>query len=400
MSKDKKVFICDDAASLAPDKGYKISMKFGLSAPLPPPSSAIFRNGICHADLWLWDAWTCWTGEELSLFTLALSRHRDDGRPIAPHERNDFRFHIRRFASRNAGVTWRDCGVYLEPSDAADGVMTRNVWSGCVTRIGDELLVGFTGVRQPSGNHPFVQSICAVRAPSDFSPPDYNDIIVISDPVKDYEAIRAKGYYLGPKSELGHSDGEENGPILAWRDPYFVAAEDGAVDAFWAAKVSPAKPAIAHARIKFSEGQVKVDLQAPITLPDDEAFTQAEVPKVYYNANRDLFFMLVSTCNRRHEGQPDSEVSKELRLYTSGALDGAWKPYRSDGAIIPGIDGIFGASLTEIDIEGAFATLIGPYTEMVAPERQLTFAPPMTIDLHATVAAKIEKKRQSKAILP
>ena len=372
-------------------------MDFGLSAPIPPASSLTFHGGIKHPDLWLWDAWTCRTemcrtGDEISLFTLALARHsgpvgagsdRHGDRAIAPGARNDYKFHIRRFSSRDDGATWRDCGHYLSPFGEAAGVVSRNVWSGSATPAGDRLIFAFTGVRQPSRARPFVQSICAVSAPLDMTPPWPDQTVVISDPDRDYDAIRAAGYYLGPRDRLGHQDGEDGGPILAWRDPYLLARPDGTFEAFWAAKVSPTRPAVAHARLTLTGDGFDVDLRDPILLPDDGAFTQAEVPKVYHDAQAGVYYMLVSTCNRRHEGQPDHEVSKELRLYTCDRVDGDWQPYDDDGSIIPGLDGLFGASLIACDYDARTASLIGPYTEMVHADLQLTFAPPVEIRLRA-----------------
>lgn len=352
-----------------------------FSAPITPPSDVIFREGISHPDLWLWDAWTYYSGTELSLFTLALSRRQHNGLAIPPNERNNFEFHIRRFVSIDNGVSWRDCGLYLAPSDAASGVLSRNVWSGSAAQFRDKLLFGFTGIRQPNPTRPFVQSICAALAPLDLSPPDGNDIFVISDPVENYDAIRAKGYYLGSNDLLGDANGEDGGPILAWRDPFFLVNGDGTVDALWSAKTGPTTPAIAHARLVWREESFSVELQPPIELPDYTEFTQAEVPKVYHNTSREFYYMLVSTCNRLREGQPDTEVSKELRLYVSKSLSSDWHPYRYEGAIIPNIHGLFGASFADCDFDAGVATLIGPYTEMVASNHQLTFAPSIKIDL-------------------
>lgn len=384
-------------APLGGDVANKMTVDFEFQAPVPAPSRLPFRNGIRHPALWLWDTWTCRVGDELSLFTLALTRTQANGQAIAPGDRNNFPFHVRRFSSTDDGASWRDRGAYLRPSgDAAGGVMAHNVWSGCATRDGDKLLFGFTGVRQPCATRPFVQSICVVRAPLDFSPPDPDEIFVISDPVADYDAIVSKGYYLGPRDRLGNAKGEDGGPILAWRDPFFLIRDTRTIDAFWSAKTGPTGPAVAHARLSRREGGFDVDLRGPIRLPDSEAFTQAEVPKIYHDEGQDLFYMLVSACNRLREGQPDSEVSKELRLYVSGAPLGDWRPYRYDGSIIPGLDGLFGASLADCDFAAGAGTLIAPYTEMVEPDIQLTVAQPRRIALTAreTETAQLRARGQ------
>lgn len=359
-------------------------MDFGFSAPIPPASNLPYFDGICHADLWLWDSWTCEIDGELSLFTLALARADNRDNAILPAARNDFKFHIRRFASTDDGRSWHDCGAYLSPSDtAAGGILRRNVWSGCATPTDEKLFFAFTGVRQPSPERPFLQSLCAIVAPLDLSPPDPAKTIIISDPYTDYTHIRDRGYYLGPRDQLGDMRGEEGGPILAWRDPFLFANGDGTFDAFWAAKIRPVRPAVGHARLVPHKAGFDVELCDPVLLPDDREFTQAEVPKVYRDKASGSFCMLVSTCNRMREGQPDHEVTKELRLYRAKSLTGPWHPFRHDTSILSGLDGLFGASLTAFDIERGQATLIGPYTEMVAIDRQLTFAPPTQIDLNA-----------------
>lgn len=353
---------------------------------IPPPSAETFRAGIRHPNLWLWDAWTEYCDGSLFLFTLALARRNKAGQPITPGERNDYPFHIRRFVSDDHAISWRDCGVYLEPSDAAGGVMAHNVWSGSAMLSGELLLFGFTGIRQPEPDRPFMQSICVLPAPADGAPPAPANTIAISDPEADYDDIRAKGYYLGARETLGGKGGEEGGPILAWRDPYFLLRDDGSIDAFWAAKTGPASPAVAHARLTPAPDGFTTALLAPITLPDGDEYTQAEVPKVYRAPAGDGYLLLLSTCNRLQEDQPDSQVSKELRLYRAKTPEGPWRPYRRDSAIIPDADNLFGGSFASINEKTCAATLIAPYSEMAEPDRQLTFAPPVTVDLNKTEA--------------
>ena len=207
--------------------------------------------------------------------------------------------------------------------------------------------------------------------------------IVISDPESDYEAIIKAGYYLGPRDRLGDDSGEEGGPILAWRDPFLLERGDGSFDAFWAAKTSSTAAAIAHARLTRQGDSFHCQLQAPISLPDGDDLTQAEVPKVYRDPGGAGYLLLVSTCNRLREDQPDEEVSKEMRLYRAARPEGPWRPYRGDDSIIPGIEHLFGGAFSKIERSSNTAILIAPYTEMSDGEKQLTFAPPTQIDLQA-----------------
>lgn len=353
---------------------------------IPPPAATIFRDGINHPDLWLWDSWTFESHGSVNLFALALARKSAAGVAITPADRNRHTFHVRRFLSRDDGRSWRDCGAYLQPSPVLGGAMAHNVWSGSAAVLGDAVLFGFTGLRKPSASRSFLQSILLVRAGLDGEPPSPAYALMISDPEADYDAICGAGYYLGPRERLGEDAGEEGGPILAWRDPFLLPHADGAIDAFWAAKTAPAAPAVAHARLTPRAGGLATQFLAPITFPDDHAFSQAEVPKVYY-AGRHGYLMLISACNRLSESQPDNEIRKEMRLYRSDALAGPWRPYRDDNSIIPGTEGLFGGSLIAIDADAGSARLIAPYTELVAPRLQLTFAPPLDIALDRSATA-------------
>lgn len=357
-----------------------LSTREGL-VDIPPPAPGLFRHGINHPELWLWDAWTVSSADTLTLFSLSLARQNMKGAAIAPGARNDYPFHVRRFTSRDGGDSWRDHGAFLSPSAAAGGVMAHNVWSGSAVMSEGQLLFGFTGIRRPAAGRSFLQSICVVPVASCDGLPDPSATILISDPEADYQEIVDAGYYLGPRAMLGDDRGEEGGPILAWRDPFLLAKADGDVEAFWAAKTAPTAPAIAHARLSMHHGTLRCRLLPPILLPDSDAFTQAELPKVYRDPAGEGYLMLISACNRLREDQPDDEVSKEMRLYRAAATDGPWHPYRGDDSVIPGIAHLFGGAFAPMVRGARMATLIAPYTEMASPDKQLTFAPPVTIAL-------------------
>lgn len=348
---------------------------------IPPLSPGLFRHGISHPDLWLWDAWTVASGDTLTLFTLALARRNTKGEPITPGDRNHYPFHVRRFRSRDGGASWRDHGAFLSPGPAAGGVMAHNVWSGSAILSEGRLLFGFTGLRKPAPGRSFLQSICLAPVAPEGAALTPSDTSVISDPEADYQEIIDAGYYLGALGTLGADKGEEGGPILAWRDPFLFARADGAIDAFWAAKTSATAPAVAHARLTRQGDSFRCKLLAPISLPDGDDFTQAEVPKVYRDPGGAGYLLLISTCNRLREDQPDEEVTKEMRLYRAAAPEGPWRPYRGDDSIIPGIAHLFGGAFLSIERSANIATLFAPYTEMSAAEKRLTFAPPVYINL-------------------
>ncbi|MFN7055656.1 hypothetical protein [Hyphomonas sp.] len=351
--------------------------------PVPAPSRLRFENGIAHPELWLWDSWTAVLDGRMHLYCLALSRTDADGQSISQAERNNYPFHIRHFTSRDGGTSWQDEGAFLTPQTSGDGAFERNVWSGCMlARTEGEWLCGFTGLRALTPERPFLQTICLGQSHDGFRL-DTLPAAALSCPIRDYDAIREAGYYLPAADTLGAAEGEEGGPILAWRDPFIVAGSAGTLEVFWSAKMAPARSAVAHATVvRDGEDYVVETLHPPMTLPDDTAFTQAEVPKLYFDAAQKTWYLLISACDRLSEEQPADEVTKELRLYKSSSMRGPWTGAFAGGASrIPGTGFLFGASILSANFSAGQFTLIGPYTEYAPADKQLTFAPRHVIDL-------------------
>ncbi|MHA7899626.1 MAG: glycoside hydrolase family protein [Henriciella sp.] len=352
-------------------------------APIPPSRGAVFPAGIDHPDLWLWDSWILdGTNNQFHLYCLALAKTDVDGSTILPSDRNDFTFHIRHFFSDNGGVAWTDQGPVMQSGQMADGSDARNVWSGSVLQVDDETIAfGFTGIRDSGPDRRYLQTVCVATGPSPAGPNTWSQT-AISCPYRDYDEIREKGYYLGPRDMLGSDTGEEGGPIMAWRDPYLFKTENGELSAVWSAKVSPREPAIALAKLKRKGAEIKLaELCAPIRLPDSHLMTQAEVPKLYRDKVSGDFLLMVSACDRKYEGQPDGELSHIHRLYRSAQLDGSWICHQDEGSALPGLDGLFGCSLTDIDLINGHLTVLGPFTENAGPDKQLRFAPLRKVEL-------------------
>ncbi len=356
-----------------------------ISPPIPPIALQVFEEGIIHPKLWLWDSWTYSEGGALHLYALALSRQAHDGTDIRPENRNDYAFHIRHFESRNQGNTWKDLGAILTASPNPRSFYSRNVWSGSAARLPDNRkLMGFTGVRKVDTEHPFLQSIGLAISAGDMGF-DHIQSEPISCPRRDYDAIVKAGYYLGTKETLGHKGGEDGGPILAWRDPYIFVDRAGIVHCFWSAKTSPKVGAIAHATLIENEQGFEIEtLHPPITLPDGDTITQAEVPKIYHNTDGGIYYCLISACDRLYEGQDDIEVTKTLRLYKALSLGGPWKSYQEGAPILPNLPDMFGASIVDANFNTGEFKLIAPITERARPELQLTFAPIQTINIYET----------------
>ena len=254
---------------------------------IPCASSVLFHGGIHHPDLWLWDSWVCRDQDLYHLYSLALARVASDGSAITPADRNEFPFHVRHFTSTNQGRSWKDRGVYFTPGKNDDASYERNVWSGSVSWMSPaHKLFGFTGIKEISPDREFLQTIClgvTFSVNGLTAPPK----TALSCPLRDYEKIIAAGYYLGPKESLGDNNGEEGGPILAWRDPFIFTDTDGRIHLFWSAKTGPKTPAIAHATIRQSDSEYFLEtLHPPLSLPDADTYTQAEVPKIYWDEKR------------------------------------------------------------------------------------------------------------------
>ncbi|MAN67153.1 hypothetical protein [uncultured Hyphomonas sp.] len=356
------------------------------TAPIPAPHAQPFQAGIQHPDLWLWDSWTLQGAEgDLHLYCLALSRTGFDGSSILPCQRNDHSFHIRHFISDDEGASWRDAGMAIAPGNAEDGADTHNVWSGSVLAGRDgQILFAYTGIREVSAERPFLQTICIGRgtAPDAMThaPP-----AAISCPARDYDQITELGFYVGPRDRLGDRAGEEGGPIMAWRDPFLVRDHDGELNAFWAAKIGPTAPAMARARLaETPEGVALAELLPPIELPHASEYTQSEVPKLSFDKGTQRWLLLISASDRMYEAQPDAEVRQHQRLYASDTLDGPWSPALASGSLLTGLDYMFGSSLVGHDMSRGMLSLLGPYTEQAAPEKQLSF--PMVRNLDVTPA--------------
>lgn len=255
---------------------------------------------------------------------------------------------------------------------------------------------GFTGLREAGKDKPFLQTICLAHSRSGFrldTPPE----TALFCPVRDYDLIRSAGYYLPAKDMLGHKDGEEGGPILAWRDPFIVAGDADTLEVFWSAKAARAQGAVAHVTVRQKGGDFQIEeLHPPILLPDTEAFTQAEVPKLHYDQKSLTWFMLISACDRINESQPAEEVTKVLRLYKSSSMRGPWvSAFEREDSIIPGTEHLFGASFLHSACSSDSMTLLAPYTEYASPGRQLTFAPPVSIKISNTRLTPREATEQS-----
>jgi len=352
-----------------------------IEPPIPPPATQLFRNGIVHPDLFLWDSWCCEADSGIDLYCLALARKDSNGQPISPSDRNSYLFHIRHFHSADGGDQWLDKGCFQKPGIASDAHDARNIWSGGVLNLGaDGKLHAYTGIGQGDENHPFIQSLAIGYCGHEDTLTHGN---VILCPLRDREKILKAGYYLPDQDSMGSKEGEEGGPILAWRDPFLFYDIDGTLMMAWAAKVSPDRGAVGLASLAVDEKHhcTVETLFPPVTMPDDNEYTQLEVPKVIFNSGTGKYILCVSTTNRQSESQPQSEITMVMRLYVSDALKSGWSSGATTSSIIQGTNHQFGMSIIRAEHENKILHCMAPYAEGAGATRQLTFPRGFYIDL-------------------
>lgn len=331
-----------------------------------------FVDGIRHPYLFLWDSWSYVEDNIIHLYCLAISRLKPNGDELKPHERNDFPFHIRHFTSIDEGLSWKDDGCFLSPEDVSN-LNFKTIWSGSVSPMPNgKKLVAYTGLENLDSDFRYRQNIAIGTSNDGYTVNQiYNE--PLSSPSRDWKKIIDKGYYLDAVDNLGSNNGENGGPIMSWRDPFIFYDKDETLNLFWAAKVGPRIGAMARATVisngkNFSIGE----LHPPITVPDFNEFTQLEVPKVLFDKGNERYYLVISSCNRLYENQPDSEISKEVRLYTSNYINGPWE---SLGDKILGKQHLFGLTVLKTDFKNNRLLCIAPYTELAEDNLMLTFPP-------------------------
>lgn len=348
---------------------------------IPPPDPRPFTPGIAHPDLYLWDAWSyVEAGGAIHLYSLATGRRLADGSPLAAGDRNSVPFHIRHFLSRDDGLSWTDQGCLIEPRRGAGLADSLTLWSGGIEPLEDGWkLLAYTGLHDFGPERPFAQNI--MLALSDGYTVAHRPEAPVLCPVRDWQAITDAGYYLPDPAEIGHRDGEGGGPILAWRDPFPLIDADGRIHLFWSAKTAPRRAAMGHAIIRRDGTGFELEtLLPPVTVPDEQEFTQFELPKVYVDDRDGSAWLVASTCSRLYEKQPDAEVDKTIRVYRAGSIDGPWQPWGPEGSAVPGLGTLFGMTVLRPDFTRNRFLCMSPHTDAAGEAEGLTFAPAFRLD--------------------
>lgn len=349
---------------------------------IPDSHSGSFEGGICHPELYLWDVWSSQEGDDFHLYCLAVSRKDQHGEVFPPESRNQKSFHIRHFVSQDKGRSWTDQGCFQKAQVERGVFDSKSIWSGSILPLPDgRQLTAYTGIREQGASLIFQQSLgLSISA-------DWQQVIpgsqhVISDSLTDWHAITDLGYFLGELDSLGHKDGEANGPILAWRDP-FLCNHDGKLHLFWSAKMGSRTPALGHALLSETGSGFEVQkLYPPVAMPDGDEYTQLELPKILHDEVNDRFLLLVSSCNRLHERQSDEEADKRMRLYESKSIEGPWHEFGHRGSTIDLAEAhMFGITILSADFEKQVLHYIAPYTAEAGQKKFLTLSETHSLDL-------------------
>ncbi len=343
--------------------------------PIPSPCEEAFLGNINHPELFLWDAWSLDLGDEIRLFSLAVNRNLADGSPLYPHLRNQVPFHVRQFKTLDGGISWTDEGAFQTSGHASDGHDSRNIWSGSILQVEGQILVSYTGVRELDEQRPFFQSLAV--APADLERGLLTgESRVLLCPFRDESLIRDAGYFLDQRPRMGHRDGEQGGPIMAWRDPYlFEGAQPGELFMAWAAKGSPTEPVMGLARMGWHGTGCSIkEVYPPVVLPDSDHFSQFEVPKIYADPVAGGYILVAATTTRVNEVQSDAEVTKLIRIYRARNLAGPWQPISSLGSHVAGLDHLFGMTVLRFDAEQQKMLCISPVSETAGSQLGLSFS--------------------------
>lgn len=345
------------------------------SLPIPSRREKAFVGTINHPELFLWDAWSLDLGNEIRLFSLAVSRTLAGGAALEPHKRNEYPFHVRQFKTLDLGASWTDEGVFQTPGSAFDGHDSRNIWSGSIFRMNGKVLVGYTGIREMGEQRPFLQSLAIGEADLEKGVKADRSRLLLC-PLRDESLIRGAGYYLDERQRLGHVDGEYPGPILAWRDPFiFAGQQSGELFMVWAAKQSVTTPAMGLARMACTDsGFVIKELYPPIRLPDDYRYSQLEVPKIYADPVAGGYILVAATTTRLNEKQADAEVAKCIRMYRADQISGPWHPIAKTGSRIDGLGFLFGMTVLRFDADQRRMRCIAPVSEAAGSSLGLSFS--------------------------
>ncbi len=266
-------------------------------------------EAICR-NFYTWDNWIAYDEVAETYHRYLLTAPRT-GAPEGRHTRARIRLAI-----SSCGTRWRDRGEALIPGPpgSPDDVA---VWTGTTVIREHRRDVLYTGVSQGSR---LWQSICLATAtgggPLDKRP----------SPV------------LTARDELGYDTGDDDGVVMAWRDPH-VAREPATGDwhmVFACKRASKApRGAVGHA-VATGDSLEHWELCGPLELP--ERFSQVEVPSLVFAGG--AVYCFVSTKDRDRDEAAAS--GSAWRVYAAPSVAGPWER-AADGPLAGPSDAVYGA---------------------------------------------------------
>ncbi len=292
---------------------------------IEPRTGRRFNSGIGSDAWYLWDNY----GYTSSGVTHIYSQAADRKNCKSPELRYRGAY-WRHFISDDGGVSWQDEGPALAPSGDEEAYDGCSIWSGSVLPRGDGLIVAaYTGLHAGSLA---LQSLAIAVSEDGYEFERVSPERPLLSPVLDYEELRAKGYYLGPKESIGNTEREADGTFLTFRDPFLYDDSQGATHLFFGSKAMRGQtivPAVGHALFTESNRWTSVEILPPQFVPDLDEFNLLELPNLFFRDG--MYYLLISTSRLGYMGQPDLQAHKSVRLYRSDTIDGKWQLYGNRG---------------------------------------------------------------------
>lgn len=262
---------------------------------------------------YIWDSWI--VEDEGVLHRYALSAPK---KGYTPNQRHEHAF-VRHAVSNDEGLTWKDLGPAITPQPQGTWpdhvVWTSSVMLHKNDQGEKEFLMFITGRSEADG---LTQRIGLTRS-------------------RDGHHFSVPTVILSPSETMGYDITDDDGIIMAWRDPFLIQdPADGRWHMLFSAKSKDScgviRPTVGHAVAEDEDRRfTHWTLRPPMTLP--QYYRQVEVP---YMLHRDgKYYLFVST---QLNPLMDNDAGKEAayRGYEGDTITGPWT------LIYDNTDGIYG----------------------------------------------------------